>query len=61
MSESTNIRTAGTTESFADLFAASLQYLDMQNGSIVTGTITAIDSDWVTVDAGLKSEERISQ
>ena len=54
MSETTNTQYSG--ESFADLFAASLNDIAMQNGSIVTGIITEIDDDWVTVDAGLKSE-----
>ncbi|AJD48554.1 30S ribosomal protein S1 [Isoalcanivorax pacificus W11-5] len=44
------------TESFAELFEASLQDLDVARGSIIRGTIVAIDSDWVTVNAGLKSE-----
>ncbi|WP_430462900.1 30S ribosomal protein S1 [Thalassolituus sp. LLYu03] len=44
------------TESFAALFEESLKELDMQTGSIVTGTVVDIDSDWVTVNAGLKSE-----
>ncbi|MCP5335755.1 MAG: 30S ribosomal protein S1 [Oceanospirillaceae bacterium] len=44
------------SESFADLFEESLKSLDMQQGSIVTGTVVAIDSDWVIVNAGLKSE-----
>lgn len=44
------------SESFADLFEESLKTLDMQQGSIVTGTVVAIDSDWVIVNAGLKSE-----
>jgi len=57
MSESTNTATPSEfLESFAELFEASQHGLDMQNGSIVTGIITEIDSDWVTVDAGLKSE-----
>jgi len=43
-------------ESFADLFEASLLNIAMQKDSIVTGVITEIDDDWVTVDAGLKSE-----
>jgi small subunit ribosomal protein S1 len=54
MSETTNPQYSG--ESFADLFEASLLDIAMQNGSIVTGIITEIDDDWVTVDAGLKSE-----
>ncbi|KAF0809802.1 30S ribosomal protein S1 [Alcanivorax sp. S71-1-4] len=44
------------TESFAELFEASLQDLDVARGSIIRGTIVAIDNDWVTVNAGLKSE-----
>lgn len=44
------------SENFAALFEESLKELDMQTGSIVTGTVVAIDSDWVTVNAGLKSE-----
>ena len=44
------------SESFADLFEESLQTIDMKPGSIVTGVVIDIDSDWVTVHAGLKSE-----
>lgn len=45
-----------TNESFADLFEKSLEGLEMTPGSIVTGTVVEIDTDWVTVHAGLKSE-----
>lgn len=44
------------TESFADLFEESLKTIEMEPGSIVTGLVVAIDADWVTVHAGLKSE-----
>jgi small subunit ribosomal protein S1 len=44
------------SESFADLFEESLNTIDMKPGSIVTGVVIDIDSDWVTVHAGLKSE-----
>ena len=44
------------SESFADLFEESLKTVDMVPGSIVTGVVIDIDSDWVTVHAGLKSE-----
>lgn len=44
------------TESFADLFEESLKTIEMSPGSIVTGVVVDIDSDWVTVHAGLKSE-----
>jgi small subunit ribosomal protein S1 len=44
------------SESFADLFEQSLNEIDMTPGAIVNGTVIDIDSDWVTVHAGLKSE-----
>src|SRR6056300_809628 len=44
------------SENFADLFEESLKTVDMVPGSIVTGVVIDIDSDWVTVHAGLKSE-----
>ncbi len=44
------------SESFADLFQESLNTIEMEPGSIVTGTVVDIDSDWVIVHAGLKSE-----
>ena len=42
-------------ESFAELFEAS-QALDVERGAVISGTVVAIDSDWITVDTGLKSE-----
>ncbi|MGI9276976.1 MAG: 30S ribosomal protein S1 [Endozoicomonas sp.] len=44
------------SESFADLFEESLKDIEMKPGAIVSGLIIDIDSDWVTVHAGLKSE-----
>ena len=44
------------SSSFAELFEESLKTVDMKNGSIITGVITDIDKDWVTVHTGLKSE-----
>lgn len=44
------------SESFAELFEDSLKELDMAPGSIVTGTVVAIENDFVIVNAGLKSE-----
>ncbi|THB68601.1 MAG: 30S ribosomal protein S1 [Gammaproteobacteria bacterium] len=44
------------TESFAELFEASLQQTQMTPGSIVTGTVVDIQGDFVIVNAGLKSE-----
>jgi small subunit ribosomal protein S1 len=44
------------SESFAELFSESLNTIEMEPGSIVTGTVVDIDNDWVIVHAGLKSE-----
>jgi small subunit ribosomal protein S1 len=43
-------------ESFAELFEESLKTVEMKPGAIVIGVVIDIDSDWVTVHAGLKSE-----
>jgi small subunit ribosomal protein S1 len=48
------------TESFADLFEQSLQTLEFRPGSIVRGTVVAIENGMVLVDAGLKSESPIN-
>ena len=47
------------SESFADLFEQSLQDINMEPGAIVSATIVDIDGDWITVNAGLKSEGQI--
>ncbi|MGI9280984.1 MAG: 30S ribosomal protein S1 [Endozoicomonas sp.] len=44
------------SESFAELFEESLKDIEMKPGAIVSGQVVDIDSDWVTVHAGLKSE-----
>ncbi|MDF1629690.1 MAG: 30S ribosomal protein S1 [Alcanivoracaceae bacterium] len=49
------------SESFAELFEESLKYLDVARGAIIRGTVVAIDSDWITVNAGLKSEGVIAR
>ncbi|WP_407276410.1 30S ribosomal protein S1 [Halothiobacillus sp. DCM-1] len=43
-------------ESFADLFEESLKNAEMQTGSIIEGTVVAINNDVVVIDTGLKSE-----
>lgn len=45
-----------TIENFAQLFEASLQTLDMRNGTLLQGLVVAIDNEFVTVNVGLKSE-----
>ena len=44
------------TESFASLFEETFASQTIKTGSIIKGTIIAIDSEFVTVSAGLKSE-----
>jgi len=44
------------SENFAQLFEESLKEVETRPGSIVKGTIVAINRDVVLVDAGLKSE-----
>ena len=48
------------SESFTALLNESLDTLDMQPGSIVSGVVLDVDNDWVTVHVGLKSEGIIS-
>ncbi|WP_136255167.1 30S ribosomal protein S1 [Onishia niordana] len=47
------------SESFADLFEQSLQDINMEPGAIVMATVVDIEGDWITVNAGLKSEGQI--
>jgi small subunit ribosomal protein S1 len=48
-----------TGESFAELFEESLSISPMVPGAVITGTIIRIESDYVVVSAGLKSESII--
>ncbi|GAL12278.1 SSU ribosomal protein S1p [Vibrio astriarenae] len=47
------------TESFAQLFEEFLNETEFQQGTIVKGTVVAIENGFVLVDAGLKSESAI--
>ncbi|NBI13427.1 30S ribosomal protein S1 [[Haemophilus] felis] len=47
------------TESFAQLFEESLKELETRQGSIVSGTVVAIQKGFVLVDTGSKSESSI--
>lgn len=46
-------------ESFAELFQESLAQIDLRPGAVVKAVVIKVDSDYVTVHAGLKSESRI--
>ncbi len=43
-------------ESFAELFAESLKRKEMRIGEVITGEVVRVDSNYVVVNAGLKSE-----
>lgn len=47
------------TENFAELFEQSVQQEKME-GTVVTGTVVAIENDMAIVDIGLKTEGRVS-
>jgi len=47
-------------ENFADLFQESVAKLDLRSGAVIKATVVKITSDYVFVDAGLKSEDWIS-
>ena len=47
------------SENFAELFEQSLNDLDMRPGSIIDAIVVDIDSEMITVNAGLKSEGAI--
>jgi small subunit ribosomal protein S1 len=48
-----------TGENFADLLEESLGDGDPFEGSVVKGTVVAVDGDAATIDVGLKSEGRV--
>jgi len=52
--------TSLTMENFAQLFEESLSLHDMRVGEVITAEVVAVDSNFVTVNAGLKSESLIS-
>ena len=56
---STQVATAGGTESFAALFEESLKSADMRVGEVISAEVVRIDFNHVVVNAGLKSESYI--
>ncbi|MBE9609456.1 30S ribosomal protein S1 [Chitinilyticum piscinae] len=47
-------------DSFAALFEESLKSQEMRSGEVITAEVVGIDQNWVTVNAGLKSESLIA-
>ncbi|TCP12571.1 SSU ribosomal protein S1P [Crenobacter luteus] len=52
--------TTFTMENFAELFEESLSRQEMRTGEVITAEVVAVDSNFVTVNAGLKSESLIA-
>src|SRR5688500_10752084 len=48
-----------STEDFAALLDESFRQSDRIEGSVLTGTVIAIDNDEAVVDVGLKAEGRV--
>jgi len=59
MSTATASATPVSMESFAALFEESLSHQEMRQGEVITAEIVGIDANFVTVNAGLKSESLI--
>ena len=56
MSTAINSPEASGMESFAALFAESLQRQDMRSGEVISAEVVRLDHNFVIVNAGLKSE-----
>ena len=59
MSTATASLAPESMESFAALFEESLEHQEMRQGEVITAEIVGIDGNFVTVNAGLKSESLI--
>jgi len=59
MSTATASSAPASMESFAALFEESLTHQEMRQGEVITAEIVGIDNNFVTVNAGLKSESLI--
>ncbi|MEW5965950.1 MAG: 30S ribosomal protein S1 [Gammaproteobacteria bacterium] len=59
MSTATATSAPASMESFAALFEESLSHQEMRQGEVITAEIVGIDHNFVTVNAGLKSESLI--
>ncbi len=51
---------SSSMESFAALFEESLERQEMRSGEVITAEVISVDSDFVIVNAGLKSESVIN-
>src|SRR6187549_1760460 len=54
-----SVQAVNPTDSFAALFEESLSRKEMRIGEVITAEVVAVDHNFVTVNAGLKSESHI--
>jgi small subunit ribosomal protein S1 len=59
MSTATASTNLDSMENFAAMFEESLEHQEMRQGEVITAEIVGIDGNFVTVNAGLKSESLI--
>jgi small subunit ribosomal protein S1 len=59
MSTATSTPAMESMESFAAMFEESIALQEMRHGEVITAEVVAIDNNFVTVNAGLKSESLI--
>ncbi|HEX8979442.1 MAG TPA: 30S ribosomal protein S1 [Parasulfuritortus sp.] len=59
MSTATAISSSSPIESFAALFEESIAKQEMRSGEVITAEVVHVDDNFVTVNAGLKSESLI--
>jgi small subunit ribosomal protein S1 len=59
MSTATSTPAMESMESFAAMFEESISKQEMRHGEVITAEVVAIDSNFVTVNAGLKSESLV--
>jgi small subunit ribosomal protein S1 len=52
--------TSPTREDFAALLEQSFAERDLAEGSVIKGTVTAIEKDVAVIDVGLKTEGRVA-
>jgi small subunit ribosomal protein S1 len=60
MTTATAVPAMESMESFAALFEESISRQEMRQGEVITAEVVAIDDNFVTVNAGLKSESLIA-
>jgi small subunit ribosomal protein S1 len=60
MAKASTNTTPSSNESFAALFEESLARQEMRSGEVITAEVISVDSDFIVVNAGLKSESIIA-